>query len=263
VYEYTRVRVYQYPIIERFPVRGADLVNNITIRATTLHDQAFHELHSQIISGVLSPGTKLVESQIAAQLGVSRNPIREAIRRLEEHGLVNSIPNQGTYVITPTPEQLIDTLILRAQLERLAVVLIFSRRESQCLDHLDEIVRDMYELAEHPGNSIREDWGNMALLDASFHESLVEASGSEALKRAWSTAGPYDIIFLDDLAGDLSRAEQRGGLKGAADRHATLLKSLQSGDKASALQGLKAHFMAASRGHATHLDDATVQLLDW
>ena len=91
------------------------------VRATTLREEAYYALRRAILAGQLAPGARLQETELAATLGVSRNPVREALARLEAQGLVRSIPNQGARVIHPLPAQVQDALLVRAQLELLAV----------------------------------------------------------------------------------------------------------------------------------------------
>ena len=97
------------------------------VRATTLREEAYHALRRAILSGELAPGARLQETELAARLGVSRNPVREALARLEAQGLVRSIPNQGARVIRPLPAQVQDALLVRAQLELLAVRLALTQ----------------------------------------------------------------------------------------------------------------------------------------
>ena len=106
------------------------------VRATTLREEAFHALRRAILSGQLAPGARLQETELAEMLGVSRNPVREALARLESQGLVRSIPNQGARVIHPLPTQVQDALLVRAQLELLAVRLALRKARLGQFDHV-------------------------------------------------------------------------------------------------------------------------------
>ena len=231
------------------------------LRATTLRSEAFRAIRTEIISGRLAPGTKLVESDLAQRLGVSRNPIREAIGKLEQQGLVVLIPNRGTFVVQPTPEQAHDMFLLRAYLELLAVRLAYVALKPDTFAPLGEVVAAMTNLAANSQQLDGEVFGQFSLLDTEFHTRLVQASENTALLRAWETSAPTDIIFLHDRMLKRPRESDRDELDGMAGRHDTLLQKLQSGDLHVAQAGLKTHFMPVSRKDTISLDEASLELL--
>jgi DNA-binding GntR family transcriptional regulator len=233
------------------------------LRATTLRSEAFAVIRRGILSGRYPAGSKLVESELAAQLGVSRNPIREAISQLEQQGLLISIPNRGTFVVQPSAEQAHDTFLLRAYLELLALRLAFTRWTPDRFAPLADVVVDMRRLLRGASSLDGELLGHFNLLDTEFHTRLVRASGSEALLRAWETAAPTDMIFLYDRTrkgqGSLSAEE----FEGMVSRHADLVQAVESGDARIAQAGLRAHFTAASREGTVSLDDVSLAILGW
>lgn len=97
----------------------ADAKNDAT-DARLLTDQLFDQLSEAIVIGTFAPGSKLSEPRLAAQYGVSRGPVREAIRRLEERKLVTSAPRQGVRVVVPTPQDALELFTIREVLEGLA-----------------------------------------------------------------------------------------------------------------------------------------------
>jgi DNA-binding GntR family transcriptional regulator len=100
-----------------------------TLRKTeTLREQTVEVLRNAIIGGQIQPGNKLVETQLAGQLGVSRGPLREAIRQLVEEGLVENVPYQGTYVKTLTAKDIEEIYSFRTALERFAFQSAWPRR---------------------------------------------------------------------------------------------------------------------------------------
>ncbi|MBV9543980.1 MAG: GntR family transcriptional regulator, partial [Chloroflexi bacterium] len=206
-------------------------------------------------------GSRLVEAELAARLGVSRNPVREAITRLEQQGLVVSIANRGAFVVSPTPEQAHDMFLLRAHLEHLAVRLAFARYRPGLFASLSEVCGAMSRLARTSSRVGDDQLGDFSLLDAQFHTRLVEAAGSPALLRAWETVAPTDIIFLYDRT--RSVAFTRAELDGMVARHQQLGEALQGGDSRVALAELRAHFMAASRRDTVSLDEGSLAILDW
>ena len=92
-----------------------------------LRDVVFENLRGAIVEGRLKPGERLMEVQLAEQLGVSRTPVREAIRKLELEGLVVMLPRKGAYVANMSLKDLIDVLEIRASLEGLAASLAAER----------------------------------------------------------------------------------------------------------------------------------------
>ncbi|MGB3210745.1 MAG: GntR family transcriptional regulator [Desulforhopalus sp.] len=86
-------------------------------------DSVYRKLKTAIRKRYIRQGSQLVEVALAQQLGVSRTPVRSAIKRLESEGLVNSIPNRGAFVITPTQKEIEETFLVRAQLEIMAAQL--------------------------------------------------------------------------------------------------------------------------------------------
>ena len=106
-------------------------------RNETLREQLVETLRQAVISGKVPPGGKLVEAQIAEQLGVSRGPVREAIRQLTEEGLVEHIPYRGTLVKTLTLEDIQEIYSFRILLESFAFELVWPNRTPEFLEELD------------------------------------------------------------------------------------------------------------------------------
>jgi DNA-binding GntR family transcriptional regulator len=90
------------------------------MRKINSEDSVYQKLKTAIRKRYIRQGSQLVEVALAQQLGVSRTPVRSAIKRLEAEGLVNSIPNRGAFVITPTQREIKETFLVRAQLEIMA-----------------------------------------------------------------------------------------------------------------------------------------------
>jgi len=233
------------------------------VRATTLREEAYHALRRAILSGQLAPGARLQETELAASLGVSRNPVREALARLEAQGLVRSIPNQGAHVIRPLPAQVQDALLVRAQLELLAVRLALRKARLCQFDHLAEIVAQMQALAGGSQTSQADAGvhGRMNLLDIAFHEGLVASAESESLRHTWNAAAPLDLIFVHNIAMSSTYADRAAAAD--AEKHARLLAALRSCNAPRAEAALKDHFIAAPREGMVSLDAASAAILGW
>ncbi len=214
------------------------------IRATTLWGEALRVVREAILTGRLSPGAKLVEADLARDLGVSRNPVREALGRLEQQGLVTVIPNQGAYVVRPTPAQIEDALMVRGHLELLAVRLAMANPDPHKFDRLSEIVAELEALQGEIDTEPAERLGRAVLLDAEFHQRLVRCSRSETLCRIWDVIAPLDLIFVFELTQQLEHEDAEARLNHDVAVHRRLLPGLLSGEPARAEQAILDHFRA-------------------
>ena len=110
-----------------------------------LRDVVFKTLRQAILRGELKPGERLMEIKLANKLGVSRTPIREAIRKLELEGLVLMIPRRGAEVAEITEKSLNDVLEVRKALEELAVQLACERMDEEGLEALKKAAKEIEE----------------------------------------------------------------------------------------------------------------------
>ena len=142
-----------------------------------LRDVVFNTLRRAILRGELKPGERLMEIQLANKLGVSRTPIREAIRKLELEGLVHIIPNKGAFVEGVTLQDVKDIYEIRTLLEGLCARWAAERITQEQLEELEEIVF----LSDF--HYSKENWDQILELDNRFHEMVYEACASKELTR--------------------------------------------------------------------------------
>ncbi|KIR01973.1 hypothetical protein P261_00787 [Lachnospiraceae bacterium TWA4] len=140
-----------------------------------LRDAVFCTLRDAILKGSLPPGQHLMEMQLATQLGVSRTPVREAIRKLELEGLVIMIPRKGARVAAISEKSLKDVLEVRRALEELSVSLACRRMNKEELDEIREI-NEAFKLA-----CLGDDVVKIAQIDENFHQKIYQASGNKRL----------------------------------------------------------------------------------
>jgi DNA-binding GntR family transcriptional regulator len=150
-------------------------------RYRPLRDEVLDELRDQILTGRLAPGSMLNESALAAELGVSRLPVREAIRQLESMGLVASVPRKGVRIVAPDPEEAEMVHQIRVVLEILAVRRTIERREEAVYADLEAMLA--------AGNQAEADGDVETLqhLNSEFHELLSRGSGSSVLQSILAT----------------------------------------------------------------------------
>ena len=140
-----------------------------------LRDVVFNTLRNAILTGELSPGERLMEIKLADKLGVSRTPIREAIRKLELEGLVVNTPRKGAEVANISAEDLRDVLEVRRSLEVLAISLA-------CEKMTDETLELLYENIDAFKHSIdAEATSDIASVDVTFHDIIYKATGNNRL----------------------------------------------------------------------------------
>ena len=140
-----------------------------------LRDVVFKTLREAILKGDLAPGERLMEIKLANQLGVSRTPIREAIRKLELEGLVVMVPRKGAEVAKITEKDLRDVLEVRASLEELAISLA-------CERITDEKIAELKDALEQFRTVIKgKDVTKIAQMDVAFHDVIFEATQNARL----------------------------------------------------------------------------------
>ncbi|MEV5829500.1 GntR family transcriptional regulator [Spirillospora sp. NPDC052242] len=135
------------------------------------------ELRAAIMYGSLEPGDQLGEAELAARLGISRGPLREAMQRLVQEGLLVSEPHRGLFVITLDEGDVEDVYLARLAIERAAGKLIMERNRGEAVARLTDALEGLVEAARE------RDRVKMSDADQAFHEVLVSASGSQRLER--------------------------------------------------------------------------------
>lgn len=151
----------------------------------SLRARVFNHIRESILDGRYEPGDSLVETKLAKELGVSRTPIREAIRQLEFEGLVHSIPNKGVIVQGISTQDVDDIYIIRKMVEGLAARWAVERITTQELKTLQET----QELMDY--YTKKSDFEQIAKLDTKFHDTIYAASKSKMLKIMLSSFHHY------------------------------------------------------------------------
>lgn len=151
----------------------------------SLSSKVYHILEENILSGKYKPDDELKEKAIGEQLGVSRTPVREALRQLELQGLVTITPNRGAQVVGISKEDMIDILEIRSMLEGYCAEKAAVHVSDELLSELDEIV---YLTEFHIK---RQNWEQILEEDNRFHETLYRASGSKILDHVLSNFHHY------------------------------------------------------------------------
>jgi DNA-binding GntR family transcriptional regulator len=180
-------------------------------------------IRNWIIDGTLAPGTALVETQLANRLGVSRVPVREALQRLGQQGLVELRPGQSAQVVRRSARDVIELLEVRSVLAGLAASLAAKHRTDQDLDLLTGIIAEAREAVD------RQDWHEVGLLNSKFHAELARIGGNHQLS-ALIENSRFQLAWLNQ---HLSR--RRGGSNW--DFYTELVEAVraQDGERADAM----------------------------
>ena len=140
-----------------------------------LRDVIFETLRKAIVSGDIKPGERLMEVSLADQMGVSRTPVREAIRRLEAEGLVTMTPRKGTHVSELSVKDIMDVLEVRTVLDKLATDLAAKRMQPAQLKALESVHKQYISCVE------KENMEGAVKKDVEFHDLIYAASGNPRL----------------------------------------------------------------------------------
>lgn len=151
----------------------------------SLSSRVFRAIREDILSGKYQTNEELKEKTIGDELGVSRTPVREALRQLELEGLVSIIPNKGAYVVGITQKDMRDIYEIRSRLEGLCAKWAAENITKEQLDELEEIVF-LADFHVKKGNAEQ-----LVELDNKFHETLYEACNSKELRHVLSDFHHY------------------------------------------------------------------------
>ena len=198
------------------------------INRLMLSDQVKQIILDGIGSGKFAPGDRLVESQLARQLGTSQAPVREAIRDLVSIGFLEREPHKGAVVRMLTDEDMLEIYTVRGPLDALAAELAAPRVKDDHLQSLMEIRDKMIERAH------AQDFISAARWDWQFHILIVDVSGNKLLRRI------YDNLQLDQyILITMRRSSQ--SLEDLAARHQSIIEALKTRDPEVARQATMAH----------------------
>lgn len=219
------------------------------VRTRSLASLVAQEIERMILSGELPAGERINEQALAARLGVSRGPVREAVRGLERSGLVVTVVNQGSYVRKVSAEEALDLYDLRALLIGHACGYLAAHATPAQRARLGELVRRMEAAAAGPAG----DAAGYYALNLDFHAALLEFAGNARARRIYEDLGNELHLFRRRaLVAPENMAESNA-------EHAAILAAIAAGDAAAAraagerhVRGGKRRFTATSAPAAEH-----------
>lgn len=205
----------------------------VLVQPTDLGEAATAALREMILSGAVSPGERLVETELSAKFGTSRGPVRDAFKALEEAGLVRAIPRRGTFVADLSADDIDEIYSLRQSLERLAVERLAATITAEQLRALDDALD---ELASAQADGDRR---ASAEADMRFHRLIVESAAHRRLRDAWERLADQTLHLMTQLA------DVAPDVQAAAGDHRVIADALASGNRDDATAALTAHLEAA------------------
>ena len=163
-----------------------------------LREIVYEELKRQILIGEIAPGTRMMEVELADDMGVSRTPVREAIRKLEKEGLVTIEPRRGAYASDISIKDIVDVLEVRQELEGMAAAMAAQKATEEQKEQLSKVT-EQYRAAVESG-----DVEEMIKFDEAFHKIIVGCSDNKTLGQLVSQvqelALRFRYIYYDDFA---------------------------------------------------------------
>lgn len=203
------------------------------IKNLSIREQSLDALREAILSGELKPGHALKEADLAQQLGVSRAPIREALRILNSEGLVETIPYRGTTVRRLTKTDIEEIYSMRNLLETYAMEQVIQKCQPADLHRLRAIVDRMISAGD------ADDLLAVNALDRDFHDALIEMSGHSLLHAMW-------LMVAMKVRQVMALVNRRNtDLTHIARMHLPLLDAMEAGDMNQAKTILSLHIATA------------------
>ena len=205
-------------------------VLNLTIQNhKPLREIVYDELREGILTGAIKPGTRMMEVDLADEMGVSRTPVREAIRKLEKEGLVTIRPRKGAYASDISVKSMMDILEVRSNLEGLAAYLAAMRMSADKKNDLID-VEQKFEQALRSG-----DMKEMIHYDTLFHHYIVEGSDNTHLIMLVEQLQELVLRFRYMYYKDFKRAEEM------APEHKDIFQAIINDDPVAARQAAYIH----------------------
>jgi DNA-binding GntR family transcriptional regulator len=203
------------------------------LQSPSLVQLAVNAIRRMILAGDLAEGERLIEERLTEQLGISRPPLREALRVLEQEGLIVTRPRRGSMVATLTDQDVFEILTLRSALERLAVELGVPVEIPERLKVAQDALLEMERCAA------AEDRGSLVQAGYKFHSSLVALAGHRRLEEAYASVQQQLLLCM---ARNLyAREHFYEDLHEHVARHRKLLDLVEAGDPAAVLAELAVH----------------------
>jgi DNA-binding GntR family transcriptional regulator len=228
------------------------------VEPSPLVDRLAGEIQARVLSGAAPVGTRLRQEALADEFGVSRTPIREALRQLQATGLVELLPNRGAVVRGPSAREIREAYEIRAELEGLAAELAAERisdRDLRRLQEAQQLFQDAVETLIARRARRREPWKDESLwvkANDLFHQAILDASANARLA---DTIADLHRSFPRNLTwAALSRSSRL--LEENVEQHQAVLEAIERRDPAGARRSMVEHVRSAGELVTLHFEQA-------
>ncbi len=197
----------------------------------TLRENVADEIRMKILNGDMKPGDKIVEQDLASEFGISRGPVREALRQLEQEGMVEYSRNVGCSVRHIGMDDIYEIYYMRANYEMMAVRLHNGPFPKESLEKMEHILGQMKQLH-------KEEYRKVFELDNEFHEAILDLVSFKRLKKAWEDLNYGNIVTGYNMEVDSEQVIKRQYLI-----HEKLLNACKTGSPAQVEQAIADHYL--------------------
>lgn len=201
-----------------------------SLRYRTLRENVVDAIRVKILNQELKPGMRIVEQDLAEEFGISRGPVREALRQLEQEGLIEYTRNVGCSIKNVTLEDVYEIYMLRANYEIMAVRLCAGKFSEEALNQMEEALGYMKTLNE-------DDYGKVAEYDNLFHEGIMKMVELPRLKKAWK-----DLDYGTIVCCYISYTNRREIAGRQYPIHRELLDACRSGNVEEICRAISNHY---------------------
>lgn len=216
------------------------------IQQPSLVRMAADTIREMVLGGELRPGDRLVEERLTEELGISRPPLREALRLLEQEGLLLSMPRRGVIVTPLSAQDVYEIFTLRTTYERMAIELGVPCKDPELLARCHRAINAMVHAAK------AEDRGQFVRTSFEFHVAIVGLARHRRLEDAYRGLSLQLHIYI--AANTRAREERNESLDENIERHRRLLAAVERGDREDVLAEL------ANHGDRTFLEEMTNEM---
>lgn len=209
-----------------------------TESGNALVDDLAARIRAKIMSGEIPIGAPLRQAELATEFGISRTPVREALRQLQTGGLIEVVPNRGAIVRVPVPWEVREAYEVRAELEALAARRSVKRMSAELIDELERVNSDMYAQSKRAADDSKPAKGSA---NDQFHTLIYQAAANSRLERLLTDlndAFPRNVSALVLKDNPRHRDEN-------FEEHQQIIQAFRAGDEERAATLVRDHVLSA------------------
>jgi DNA-binding GntR family transcriptional regulator len=211
----------------------------VAAKAPTAKDRALEYVKSQVLSGALAGGELISEGDVAAALGMSRTPVREAFLRLEAEGLLRLYPQRGAFVVPVSADEVRAVMEARLVLEQFAIGKVVRRGPDACAAVFERLCGELQRQRDAAAVS---DWKELVAADRAFHRITVDESGNAILANFYSSLRDRQMRMTGE-----SMVRDPARITTIMDQHLAIAEALRDCDLDGALESVRTHLAGTVR----------------